>query len=73
MAFTLKQLSALEAAIGSGELSIEYDGKKVAYRSMADLTKAYEMVKNQLTASGALQAPALSNRGPATLTVFSRD
>ena len=73
MAFTLKQLSALEAAIGSGELSIEYDGKKVMYRNMADLVKAYEMVRNQLTATGALAAPSMSNRGPATLTVFSRD
>lgn len=73
MAFTLKQLSALEAAIGSGELSIEYDGKKVTYRNMADLTQAYNMVRNQLTASGALAPPAMSNRGPAALTVFSRD
>lgn len=73
MAFTLKQLAALEAAIGSGELSIEYDGKKVTYRNMSDLTQAYNMVRNQLTASGALAAPAMSNRGPAALTVFSRD
>ncbi|WP_407058783.1 phage head-tail joining protein [Ralstonia syzygii subsp. celebesensis] len=28
MAFTLTQLAALEAAIASGELSVQYDGKR---------------------------------------------
>jgi hypothetical protein len=73
MAFTQNQLTALESAIGTGELSIEYDGKKVAYRSMGDLMKAYDFVKGQLQAAGTISCVPMSNRGPASLTVFSRD
>jgi hypothetical protein len=73
MAFTINQLNALEAAIGTGELSVKYDGKEIQYRSTADLMKAYEFVKGQLMATGIVAMPALSNRGPAALTSFSRD
>ena len=73
MAFTTNQLNALESAIGTGELSVKYDGKEVQYRSMSDLMKAYEFVKGQLIAAGIVAAPVLSNRGPASLTTFSRD
>jgi roadblock/LC7 domain-containing protein len=73
MAFTLTQLAALEAAIASGELSVQYDGKKVEYRSISDLRAAYNMVRGELIASGQLQEPTTTNRGPASLAVFSRD
>jgi hypothetical protein len=73
MAFTLNQLAAIEAAIASGETSVSYDGKKVEYRSVADLVKARELVRGELIASGQLAAPTMSNRGPATQAVFSRD
>lgn len=73
MAFTLTQLAALEAAIASGELSVQYDGKKVEYRSISDLRAAYNMVRGALIASGELQEPTTTNRGPASLAVFSRD
>lgn len=75
MAFTTSQLTALEQAIGTGQLVVEYDGKKVQYRDMGDLMKAYNFVKSQLIASGAITATpsALSNRGPGVLTIFSRD
>lgn len=73
MAFTTTQLAALERAIGTGELSIEYDGKKVQYRNMDDLIKAYNLVKSHLIAEGSLASPSLSNRGPASVGVFSRD
>ncbi len=73
MAFTLTQLAAMEAAIASGEASVAYDGKRVEYRSIDDLMKAREVVRAELIASGQLAAPPMSNRGPATLTVFSRD
>lgn len=73
MAFTLSQLSAIEAAIGSGQLSISYDGKTVTYRNMADLQQAREMIRNDLLASGVLAAAPLTNRGPGALTYFSRD
>ncbi len=73
MAFTTTQLSALEQAIGTGQLSIAYDGKTVTYRSTGDLLKAYNFVKDQLTANGALVEPGGTNRGPSALTIFSRD
>ena len=73
MAFTLTQLQALEAAIGSGTLEVEYDGKRVKYHSMGDLVKAYNLVKSQLEGSGALVVAPGTNRGPSSLAVFSRD
>lgn len=73
MAFTLNQLSALEAAIASGTLSVSYNGKTIAYRNTVDLLKARDVVRGELMAAGQIQSTALSNRGPAALAVFSRD
>jgi hypothetical protein len=73
MAFTLNQLAALEAAMGSGELKVKYDGKEVEYRSMSDLLKAREVVRAELIAAGLLTSTAQTNRGPASLAVFTRD
>ncbi|NML62261.1 hypothetical protein HHL21_14485 [Massilia sp. RP-1-19] len=73
MAFSLTQLNAIEAAIGSGQLSVNYDGKSVTYRSVGDLIKARDVIRADLMASGALASPRLSNRGPGSLTIFSRD
>lgn len=71
--FTLSQLNALDAAIASGQLSVNYDGKSITYRSVGDLMKARELVRSELIAAGQLSAPPLSNRGPASLASFSRD
>lgn len=73
MAFTLTQLAALEQAVASGQLRIEYDGKKIEYRNMADLLKARDLVRGELIAAGQLASSPLNNRGPGALTVFSRD
>ena len=73
MAFTLTQLSALEAAIASGQLSVNYDGKSMTYRSVGELLKARDIVRSELIAAGQLRAAPLSNRGPASLAAFSRD
>lgn len=58
MAFTLSQLDAIETAIASGELVIEYEGKKVQYRSMADLVTARNTIRAELIAAGLLTPPA---------------
>jgi hypothetical protein len=71
--FTLSQLNALDAAIASGQLSVNYDGKSITYRSVGDLMKARELVRSELIATGQLGASPLSNRGPASLASFSRD
>lgn len=73
MAFTLNQLNALDAALASGQLSVNYDGKSVTYRSVSELVLARNLIKGELMASGQLPASPLSNRGPASLSIFSRD
>ncbi|MDB0543046.1 hypothetical protein LBW59_15855 [Ralstonia solanacearum] len=74
MAFTLQQLHAIEEAIASGELVIQYDhGKKVEYRNMADLMQAYSTVRQALIDGGQLGGGPNGNRGASTLAAFSRD
>lgn len=73
MAFTLNQLNAIEAAIGTGQLKVVYDGKQVEYRSIEELRKARDIIRGELIASGVLSVSKTSNRGPASLAVFSRD
>ena len=65
--FTTTQLAAIEAAIASGELSVEYDGKRVQYRSMSELMKARDTIKGELEAAGTL-AVAYPRRSYATFT-----
>lgn len=57
MAFSTAQLDAIETAIASGELVIEYEGKKVQYRSMADLVTARNTIRAELIASGQMAPP----------------
>lgn len=61
MAFTLAQLDAIEAAMTSGELMVEFEGKKVQYRSMADLVAARNTVRADLIAAGLLTPPTATN------------
>ncbi len=56
MAFTSSDLAALDRAIASGELSVAYDGKRVEYRSVAELQAARALVLNELQAAGADRA-----------------
>lgn len=56
MAYTTTQLAALQAALASGELSVEYDGKKVQYRSIAELERAIAVVQGALEAAGTVTA-----------------
>lgn len=46
--FSQAQLDALEAMIAGGVLESEYDGKRIKYRSMAELIRARDIVKNGL-------------------------
>jgi hypothetical protein len=52
MAYTVTQLTAIETAIATGELTVEYDGKRVTYRSMDDLLKARDHIRGELEAAG---------------------
>lgn len=49
--FSQAQLDALEAMIAGGVLESEYDGKRIKYRSMAELIRARDIVKNGLGSS----------------------
>lgn len=52
MAYTQTDLDAVKAAIASGELTIEHNGRKVTYRSMADLERAKAIIEGELVVVG---------------------
>jgi hypothetical protein len=46
-------LDALDAAILGAELEVEYQGRRVRYRSVAEMRAAYEHAKAQMAAQSA--------------------
>lgn len=48
MAYTQQQLTAIEAAIAEGALVVQYEGKRVEYRSLADMIKIRDLIKGEL-------------------------
>ena len=48
MAFTSSDLAAIESAIASGELSVQYADRRVTYRSVDELLKARELIAKAL-------------------------
>ncbi|WP_440217159.1 phage head-tail joining protein [Chromobacterium piscinae] len=70
--WTLEHLHALEEAIASGELEIYRDGMRTQYRSITELQRAYEMVRNQLERDGQLQQSAVALPS-VTYAAFTRD
>jgi len=48
MAWTQSDLDALDKAISSGKQTVEYDGRRVVYRSMQDLFVARRLVRKSL-------------------------
>jgi len=51
MAYTQADLDNLNAAIVGSELEVEYQGRRVRFRSVAELRAAYDHVKSELAAS----------------------
>lgn len=72
MAFTLTQYQAICDAIGSGELMVQYDGKKVEFRSVAELMQAKALIQAELVATGQLAAPSAGGmqRGSTTYAMY---
>lgn len=64
MAITQAKIDALEDALTSGELEVEYDGKRTKFRSIDELRKALAYAKEEL--SGA-------NYPGASYAQFSKD
>lgn len=60
MSFTLEQLTAVKAAIASGELEVEFNGKRVKYRSMTELREAKDVIEAELIALGVYTPPTAS-------------
>lgn len=62
MAYTLEQLSALEAALTKGERRVTFADKTVEYRSVAELQDAIRAVARglaeQAAATGLIPPPA---------------
>lgn len=75
MAFTTTQYAAICDAIGSGQLMVQYDGKKVEYRSIAELMQAKAVIQAELIASGQLAAPSAGGiqRGSTTYAAYCPD
>jgi hypothetical protein len=65
-------ISALETALASGELTVEYNGRRVTYRSSSEIVSALNHFKREsqgVPASG--PAPATASR--TTYASFERD
>lgn len=56
MAYTLDQLAQIEAAIASGTLRVEMDGRMVIYQKMDDLIRVRDMIRAELN----VETPAQS-------------
>jgi len=48
MAYTQTQLDALQAALASGVLTVEFDGKRVTYRSLDEVQRAIGTLEKEL-------------------------
>ena len=66
MAFTQTDLDNINAAIATGELSVEVNGRKVVYRSVDDLLKARSIIADDIAA--AASAASGSRRGSFRVT-----
>ena len=68
MAYTIDDLNRVKAAIASGELEVELEGKRVKYRSMQELLLAKGVIEGELIGDGTLT----TNRLRTTYTSFSK-
>ncbi len=58
MNYTEADLAEIDKAIAGGELSIERQGTRVTYRSMAELMQARRHIADQLAAGGGARGRA---------------
>lgn len=49
--YTQEQLSALEAAVAQGVLTVEYGDKKVTYRSLNEMLRLIDMMRKDIGVS----------------------
>ena len=70
MAFTLDQFNALQATMASGVLTVEIDGVRTTYQSLADMRKMRDLMLAELTAAGMISENP--NNARRSFSVFSR-
>ena len=63
MAFTKEDIDAIDSAIASGELAVEFVDRKVTYRSMTDLKKAKAHILENLSETELLNIGLSRSRG----------
>ena len=51
MAFTQTDLDNINAAIATGEMTVEVNGRRVTYRSITDLERARSIIQGDLAAT----------------------
>jgi hypothetical protein len=56
MAFTSAQLSALETAAATGQLSVQIGDRRIQYQSLADLLQAIDIARRDVAGSSALRS-----------------
>lgn len=71
MAFSSTDLDAINSAIATGELSVEVNGRKVVYRSMADLVRARDLISADLAAAATAASSSTSTRRGAYRVTFA--
>jgi hypothetical protein len=65
-------ITALETALASGELTVEYAGRRITYRSASEIVSALDYFKRRLSGVPATgPAPASADRG--SYASFERD
>lgn len=57
MAFSTADLAAVEAAIASGELTVQFADRKVQYRDMDELMKARAMISKSINDAAGKRRP----------------
>ena len=63
MAFTQTDLDNINAAIATGEMTVEVNGRRVTYRSISDLERARSIIQGDLAAAN----PSSPRRGTYTV------
>lgn len=48
MAYTMEQVTALEAAVAEGALTVKYQDKQVTYRSLDEMVRILRQMKTEL-------------------------
>jgi hypothetical protein len=59
MALTQTDLDNLKSALAKGQLEVEYEGRRVKYRSIAELKEAIGYVEMELAKNSSSAKPAI--------------